>query len=187
MSTSKLPKLPSANELDTEFVSELNRLSIQERDEVTYDVHGVSRNCLDEEPEFVSRSIWSLKAELEKIPASQKRAYLIALSQNRGYVLGARFLIMFLRAAMFNPKAAAFRMTSFFEKKMKLFGKETLGRDIRVDDLDENDIVVLESGFAQILNARDRAGRAVFAIMPAIRCKCRTEQSRVSILFLHVL
>lgn len=187
MSTSKLSSLPSANELDTEFVSELNRLSIQERDEVTYDVHGVSRSCLDEEPEFVSRSMSSLKSELEKIPASQKRAYLMALSQNREYVLGARFLIMFLRAALFNPKAAAIRMTSFFEEKLKLFGKEKLGRHIRVDDLDENDICVLESGYAQILNARDRAGRAVFALIPTIRCQFRTEQSRLRVMYMVLM
>jgi hypothetical protein len=172
------PELPPAKELGIEFVSELNKLSIQERDEVNYDVHGVSDIIMNEDPVFIRRSITSMKSELIKIPETGKEAYMQALEQDEDYVLDEIFLIMFLRAVEFNTKAAAARFVAFFETKLELFGREKVGRDIRVDDLDKDDIACLESGYAQVLNKRDRAGRAIFMLMPMIR-KFKTLQNKV--------
>ena len=181
------PKLPPIKDYGMEFVSELNKLSIQERDESNYDLHGVSDIIMNEDPEFIRCSIKSMKAELDKVPDNAgKEAYQHALEQDVEYVLDEKFLTMFLRAVEFNTKTAAIRFVAFFETKLELFGREKLGRDIRVDDLDEDDINCLESGYAQVLNKRDRAGRAIFMLMPMIR-RYKTLQNRVCVYMLYVV
>mmetsp|Transcript_19560 Transcript_19560/g.36480 ORF Transcript_19560/g.36480 Transcript_19560/m.36480 type:complete len:489 (+) Transcript_19560:119-1585(+) len=165
-----LPALPPAeplNESDADafFAAELNKLSMKERDDVLQDIHGVS-DVMNENPEFVKRSTAGLLVELEKIPNESKMPYLLALEQNPNYVQDEKFLLMFLRADRFNEAAAAARLVSFFESKLELFGKDKLGRDILISDLTEEDRVCLESGYGQILSGRDRAGRAIFCLMP---------------------
>jgi hypothetical protein len=150
---------------------------MEERDAVLHDVHGVS-DLIDEQPEFIKESTESLLKHLERTPNTEKVAYLHALEQNPDYVRDEGFLLMFLRADRFRIQAAAARVTAFFETKMELFGRDKLGRDILISDLDENDISCLESGYAQILNGRDRAGRAMFCLMPMIH-KQATTRSKV--------
>ena len=178
MDETNLPSVPPAKDLGIEFITELNKLSIQERDEVNYDVHGVS-DIMNEDPAFIRRSIKLLKSELNEIPDKEKEAYLLALEQDADYVLDEKLLLMFLRAVQFNSKAAAPRFIAFFKTKLNLFGWDKVGRDIRMDDLDEDDIVCLESGYAQVLNARDQAGRAIFMLMPRIR-KFKILENKVS-------
>mmetsp|Transcript_5178 Transcript_5178/g.15076 ORF Transcript_5178/g.15076 Transcript_5178/m.15076 type:complete len:475 (-) Transcript_5178:145-1569(-) len=177
--------VPPENDLDVEFVSELNKLSMKERDEANYDVHGVS-DILNEVPDFVAASIKSFGAALDRIPENEKKAYLLAMDQNSDYVRNDKFVLMFLRALQFDAKAAAARFVSFFQMKLQLFGQEKLARDIRVDDLDEQDITCLESGYAQVLSARDRADRAIFMLMPMIP-QFRSEQNRLRTIFLVLM
>ena len=157
--------VPTAKDLGDEFISELNKLSIQERDGAIHDLHGVN-SISEEDPELIRTSLDSFASELNAIPVREKQAYLLAKEQSHEHVTNEKFLLMFLRANQFNPKAAAARFIGFFQFKTELFGKDKLGRDIRVDDLNEEDMVCLESGFAQILNARDRADRAIFFLVP---------------------
>ena len=178
MIETKLSSVPPMKELGIEFITELNKLSIEERDEVTCDVHGI--NAVSEDPELflISKCVESFESEITLIPTSEKEAYSIALEQNPKYVMDKNFLLMFLRADQFDTKAAAARFVAFFQVKLELFGRDKLGRDIRVDDLDEDDIACLESGYAQVLNARDRADRAIFMLMPMIK-KFKTMENRV--------
>jgi hypothetical protein len=180
MYETNLSSVPPAKDLGVEFVSELNKLSIQERDEASFDLHGVN-TILNEDKELTSESLHAFESELSAIPQTEKLAYLSARQQNPDYVMDNKFLLMFLRADQFDTKAAASRFVSFFRIKLELFGREKLGRDIRVDDLNEDDIACLESGYAQVLNDRDRAGRAIFMLMPMIR-KSKTIENKVSAL-----
>jgi hypothetical protein len=168
-----LPDMPpveplNPRESDAFFASELNKLSMEERDEVLLDLHGVS-DVMDENPELVATSIIRLLCQLDNIPNEEKRAYLQALQQNEQYVRDEKFLLMFLRADRFNIPAAASRVVAFYETKSDLFGRDKLGRDILISDLTADDVACLESGYAQILSGRDRAGRAILCIMPMIR------------------
>mmetsp|Transcript_87484 Transcript_87484/g.131231 ORF Transcript_87484/g.131231 Transcript_87484/m.131231 type:complete len:468 (+) Transcript_87484:35-1438(+) len=159
-----VPPIPEDN--DALFAQELNKLSMKERDEVLHDVHGVS-DVMDEEPAFVEKCFRELQVELLKIKS--KPAYDQALLHNEAYVKDEKFMLMFLRAEGFDPKSAAARTVSFFEAKLQLFGPELLARDVKVSDLDEDDVRCLESGYAQILPGRDRAGRAIFMLLPMIK------------------
>ncbi len=178
---SNLSSVPT-KELGDEFISELNKLSMQERDEVTHDVHGIN-SVSEEDPEFISRSLESFESELRIIPEIDKGAYLKAREKNSDYVMGKKFVLMFLRADQFDTKASAARFVAFFQIKLNLFGEDKLDRDIRLDDLDEDDVTCLESGYAQVLNSRDRAGRAIFMLMPMLR-KIKSLENRVSTLCL---
>jgi hypothetical protein len=166
MLESDVPPIPEDKDADALFAQELNKLSMKERDEVLYDVHGVS-DVMDEEPAFVKRCFQELQNEILKI--KDKTAYDQALYQNEAYVTDEKFSLLFLRAEGFDPRSAAARMVSFFQAKLELFGPELLARDIKVSDLDEDDIRCLESGYAQLLHGRDRAGRAIFMLLPMIR------------------
>jgi hypothetical protein len=179
-----LPDLPpaeprnDAEDSDPFFVEELNKLTMQERDEVLQDVHGVS-DIMNENPLTMQAIIAQLKQELDLMPLKQKGAYLQALEQNQNYVHDDQFLLMFLRADRFNVRASALRCVSFFEHKLQLFGKDKLGRDIQVSDLTEDDMACLESGYAQMLSGRDRAGRAILCLIPMIR-KYKSMENKVS-------
>ena len=167
------------NETEAFFAAELARLSIQERDESLYDVHGVS-DIQEEKAEFVQRCFEDVEEAISIMPDMDKMAYLHARDLDEAYVSNAGFLLMFLRASSFDIKSAASRIIAFFDTKLDLFGPEKLARDITFDDLDEEDIHCLESGYAQMLPGRDLAGRAIFVLMPTIR-KYRTLRNRVSV------
>lgn len=185
MNETNLSSVPPAKDLGVEFIYELNKLSIKERDEVNCDVHGVTA-ILNEDPAFTSQSIRSFESELEAIPQNDKDAYLAAREQNSDYVTDKKFLLMFLRAVEFDTKAAAARFAAFFEIKLNLFGRDKLGRDIRVDDLNEDDIACLESGYAQVLNARDRADRSILMLMPMIR-KFKTIENKLRSIYMVLM
>jgi hypothetical protein len=165
------------NETEALFAAELSKLSMQERDEVLYDIHGVS-DVQDEDPAFVQRCFEDLDDAISLLPVFDKMAYNQARDLDEAYVENEDFVLMFLRASSFDIKYAASRIVAFFEAKLELFGPEKLTKDINYDDLDEDDIKCLESGYAQILPGRDRAGRAILCMMPMIR-KYRSLRNRV--------
>jgi hypothetical protein len=168
----------SADATDALFAAELNKLSMKERDEVLHDVHGVS-NVMNEDSDFVRESVEQFIAELGSIPPLEKKAYLLAKSQDEAYVSSEKFILMFLRADRFHIKAAAARFLLFFQGKLELFGPDKIGRDILYSDLTEDDKACLHSGYSQVLNGRDRSGRAILCLLPMIRTY-QTLENRVS-------
>lgn len=165
---------------DTEalLAAELNKLSMQERDEMLQDIHGVS-DVLAENPDRVERCFAMLRDALSVFPAHRKMAYSRARTIDPAKVDQNEFLLMFLRAYSFDIGATATAVVTFFETKMELFGPEKLTKDIGYEDLDEDDIRCLESGYIQVLPVRDRAGRAIIWFMPTI-VQYRTLLNRVS-------
>jgi hypothetical protein len=158
---------------DALLARELNRLSMQEREQVNYDVHGVAE-LMPEGSEFISTRLVQLELELAKI--TEKVAYSQALMQDPNFVKNRDFRIRFLRAGRFAAAEAAVRMVRHFQYKMELFGAGKMVKDIEIDDLDSEDIKVLESGFIQLLPVRDRAGRAIMCWNPILRKDAGIEQ-----------
>jgi hypothetical protein len=93
------------------------------------------------------------------------QAYREAYRQNPTYVESLK--VTFLRAEDFHPRAAAVRMLSYFTMKRDLFvtsGRcpvSVLARDVRHDDLSDDDREALAAGGMQLLPVADHAGRAV--------------------------
>lgn len=172
-----LGQMPTSSDSDALFAQELNKLTLKERNEVLYDVHGVS-DVIEETPDMVDAAVGDMARCLDQIPASDKIAYDMALQQNPAYVTDRKFWLMFLRAVRFRPNDAAQRLVAFFQMKYELFPQAALARDVRLSDLDEDDMRTLTSGYVQVCDSRDRAGRAIFTIMPMIR-KNKTGENKV--------
>jgi hypothetical protein len=158
------------------LAKEMNKLSMQEREGVLQDIHGVA-DIPNETPEFVEASLTEMERTIQEILApsswwsssSQVSAYEQARNINPSYVQDTKLRLMFLRADRFHAKDAALRMIQFFEEKLSLFGPDKLTMNIVLRDMNADDTKSLESGFFQILPNRDRAGRAIICGSPMLR------------------
>ena len=164
-------------EVDAFLAKEMNQMSIQERDRVLYDIHGVSE-VITETPDLIEERLFELEVELHKI--FPKPAYDQAMYSDPDYVLDTKFRLMFLRADLFDAKKAAARMVRYFRDKQNLFGNELLGKEIQLKDLNEFDRESLESGCSQFLPVRDMAGRTILYVEPK-NGKCRHIENLVRV------
>ena len=157
-------ELPTAEDVDALLNSEMCQLSLDERNQVYQDIHGVSDE-INETPDLVAESHRQLDLEIEQI--KEKTAYDLACSIDRNYVMDKDFRMRFLRSTLFDAKAAATKMVQFFEMKRDLFGQGKLARDITQNDLSKEDLILLYSG-RQLLPVRDSAGRGVILWIPVV-------------------
>jgi hypothetical protein len=168
-----------------------------------HELHGVS-HAIKETPELIDKCLLELEMELEKI--SKKAAYDLAKATSMANAtntnanananttgnanttpsssapesVGCRkFRLMFLRAERFDAKNAAARLVKYCEGKLRLFGPDKLTKRITMEDLDEDDMVTLRSGYMQLLPERDRAGRAIIVSILCLR-HCRFVENMVS-------
>jgi hypothetical protein len=169
------------------FTAELNSLSLNERETMINDLHGMSKD-IDESPsELVARSLTEMDAVLKEHQRTFKNAgcegYNLADAQSNGaYVENKAFRLMFLRAESFDSQLAAKRMLRFFEQKLELFGPGKLCKDITLRNLSVADMQCLIHGHLQILPTRDRAGRAAIVHIPVfIKSTAITHDVMVSI------
>jgi hypothetical protein len=167
---------PTLAEASALLAKEMNQLSVNEREKVLEDVHGIAR-VVDEPQEFIEACLALLENELTKI--SSKAAYDLASSMSKEYTSSKRLRLMFLRAESYDPPNAASRMVRFFDEKYELFGADKLAKDITLADLDPDDIINIEDGLLQVLPSKDCAGRKVMCQFPKLKV-IRTEQNVVS-------
>ena len=152
--------------LDALIAGALNQLSINEREKVYHEMHGVD-DVVVETPEMLQRSIIALHTELESQKAAHPAgmsAYNMAEAMSRNYVLDTDLRIKFLRSEKFDVKKAAERMIKFFDIKLQLFGQEKLCKDITLQDFDQDDMMCMKSGYIQLLPIRDQSGRVALSI-----------------------
>ena len=136
----------------------LIQMPVADREDGLYDLHGVS-DSIEETEELVTKSLKDFDSEIDKI--EPKDGYLQAKALSPEYVQDDSFRLMFLRSDRFVARNAAARMVRFFDEKLKIFGPSYLLKEIRIQDLGKKEQQVLESGYLQVLNGRDRAGRAL--------------------------
>jgi hypothetical protein len=175
--SSPAEQCPTQAEAAAMLAYDMNQLSVEEREKVFEDVHGVAPVRIDEPQEVIDASLYLLEKELANI--SSKAAYDLASSMSKEYTSSNKIRLMFLRAESFDAYKAASRMVKFFDEKYKLFGAEKLTKDIVLADLDPDDIAALENGFYQLLPEKDTAGRKVCCFFPKLRV-VRTIQNVVS-------
>ena len=155
------------SETDRLLAKKLAQISLAQRDEGLHDLHGVA-DAVEETPGMTEGALNQLQIELEN--TCVKNAYDLARSTNAIFVGDTKFRLMFLRADRFRPKDAASRMVKYFEEKLRLFGPEKLTRPIIMEDLNDDDIAALKSGYLMLLLERDRAGRPILFSMLNRRC-----------------
>jgi hypothetical protein len=152
------------DDADALLAQAMAAMSVDEREQSIFDVHGVS-DVIHEEPSFVRAKLEDMEMELSKITRG-KEGYMQAEAQNKEYVICHKFRLKFLRAEIFNARLAAVRLVRFFEEKKKLFGPDKLTKEIKLRDLDKEDRKFLDRGVFQIVPQRDRAGRRIIIWMP---------------------
>jgi len=158
--------LEQEDRIDSYIANALNALSLQERNAVYHELHGVSEE-VEETPTFMKQKFLEFESEWThrcKSLASDA-AIRIAMSLSPDLIHDTKFRLMFLRSENFRVPKAVHRMIQFFEVKLYLFGRDRLVKNITLDDLDRNDRDSLDSGFLQLLPIRDRAGRAILVLM----------------------
>ena len=158
--------------IDTYIAKALGDLSLQERDKVYHELHGVDQ-AVEETYEFVEAKLEAFDLALNEAVQQQQQqhsqrmyAYQLAYAQAPEYLQRRSFRLAFLRADRFDAHKAADRFLRFFDLKFHLFGSEKLCKDITLNDLDKEDMKTLKAGFMQVLPARDSAGRAICILLP---------------------
>jgi hypothetical protein len=154
------PRQP-VDAMDSLVASELNQLSLEEREAVFEEIHGVNQ-VEEESPEVIASFVEQLKQQIKKIRG--KSAYDKALFLCPSYVDDPKFCLMFLRADNFNVRLAAERMVSHFKHKLEIFGIEKLAKAITLEDLDVDAMDAISTGSIQFLPKKDRSGRTVCII-----------------------
>ena len=164
--TTILPSgIPTPKEIDVLIAMEMNKLTLKEREKALDDVHGIP---IDEEEDPMQLLTWldSMDCHLQTIK-QQATAYELAKARSREYVQKMR--IMFLRSDRYQPKDAAERMARFFELKKRLFGVESLTKDITLDDFDSDDLDTLNCGCVQVSPLTDMVGRQIYIFVGKLR------------------
>lgn len=168
----RVPELESRmtiGELDTDYVDsmlseQLNNMSFCDRNQILEEVHGVRNLAVVESPPMVNRALWMLEQEIGKI--QNKAAYNQAKYVLRSsFVDDPEFRLRCLRAALFDVKEAARKLTSYLDLCLDYFGPDALTRPIRASDLGSDGLELLRSGETQLLPFRDRSGRRVMAVV----------------------
>eukprot|EP00980_Cylindrotheca_fusiformis_P026955 scaffold18140_cov54-Cylindrotheca_fusiformis.AAC.1 len=135
----------------------MSSLTFEEQQVAIHDLHGVSE-VTEDDPNIVDEKIAEMQVELSKI--SSKDAYLLAEELSPDYVHNKELRLLFLRSALFNSKNAAVRFVKFFTLKLRIFGKEKVGKDILISDLGPEGLDFCRLHGSRWLPHRDRAGRA---------------------------
>jgi hypothetical protein len=143
------------------LVQEWNQLSLQEREQVQEEVHGVA-SYIQEEEGFVNKCLSELDEELRNI--RKRTAYDKAFFLNPSYVEDRDFRLMFLRSEYFDAHKAANRLVDHFDLKFGLFGVEKLATDITLEDLPQDALAALNCGSIQNLPGKDRTGRSIICV-----------------------
>mmetsp|Transcript_31706 Transcript_31706/g.76747 ORF Transcript_31706/g.76747 Transcript_31706/m.76747 type:complete len:459 (-) Transcript_31706:30-1406(-) len=164
-------------EVDDLLCQALNGLTFEERQEQQEILHGVEAT-IAEEAGFIEALLQELDGHLRNIKS--RSVYEMAESMDPGYVSARAFRVMFLRRNRYGSKAAADQMLKFFEVKLELFGKSKLVKDIAIDDLDEDDIACLKTGWIQ-LPGKDRSGRQISLNLPGLRGDNMTLQNELRV------
>jgi hypothetical protein len=155
---------PSGQLLDVDKIlsSKLNSMSMEERTQGIHELHGVADEEV-ETPETLDSRLQEMAKVVHYFPSEDTFVYRLAVEMDKEYVEGIKLLC--LRAEKYDSEKAARRLVAFFLFKQQLFGDEKLGRDITLADFQGEDKVGLNNGPVQLLQQRDRAGRAIIIIV----------------------
>jgi len=145
----------SPDDMDLLLAKEMNRLTMDEREQVYEDIHGIARSA-PETPDLISQKIEELNDAILK--RSHKDALEMAQFLNPDHVQSLK--VAFLRASSFDVTRTAQRLIDFFEAKLDLFGLSKLAKDLEFDDLNQDDQEALLSGCTQC--SKDHNGRLVW-------------------------
>lgn len=156
-----------AKAVDSLLSRELFRLSMNERNAMEEEIHGVHCRAPQETPKLLESSLKKLSRILDNdqmIPPHQKQAYLRSQKIPTTYINSKEFRLRFLRLELFDIVKAAKKIVIFLDAAAFHFGDIVLERPVRLQDFDKKDLQILRSGMVQLLPFRDQSGRRVLVV-----------------------
>ncbi|KAG7341663.1 hypothetical protein IV203_023616 [Nitzschia inconspicua] len=167
----RLPELTTkdSHSLGVTLARWFNSLSVEERNQATFDVHGVN-DIATETPDLQCRFLWQMDEILTSLkfhPNLPTDAYRLAEQKSMAYVHNPALKLSFLRAVEFaDAHLAAERYIRFYNFKNLLFGPDCLVRDLTWNDLCPADQQAYEKGYLQLLPERDSSNRLICVYFP---------------------
>jgi len=158
-------------ETEDVLASELSKLTMQERTKAMDDLHCVGED-LEETPSMIEQTLEMVD---EAVHLKHDEFYDMAARQNRAYVEDRSFRLRFIRANLHGVEKSVSQIYHFLRNKAKYFGAESLGRDITINDLNEEDRELLMSGIYHVQAERDQNGRVILYTFSELNGKCRAE------------
>ena len=171
---------PVQREIDNLLWKDLHNLSLQDRNAVIEEIHGVQTIAPTETPAMVSSALRDFAMHIEHMPYEQKTAYLRSQElYPNSYINDSDFRLRFLRCELFDASKAATRMVDFLDMVADLFGDYVLKRPIQITDFSWEEMQCLRRGYFQLLPYRDRSGRRIMVFISnlAIAMQFRTTVS----------
>ena len=154
---------------DALLSKDLMKLSFNDRNNITEEIHGVQSLAVDENECMRETALSQLQHQIDILHPSKKQAYSLAQTFPVTYVNDSAFQLRFLRAELFDVQRAAKRMVDYLDLLHELFGNEVLERPLRIVDFkSKEDKALLRGGVVQLLPYRDRSGRRVMVILSDI-------------------
>jgi len=149
--------------IDDLLSKELLQMSIQDRNTIYEEIHGVQTLAPTETPALIQTALAQLATELMLVHPAHKVAYERSRQHRVTYINTAEFRLRFLRCELFDAKKAAIRMVHFLDLLLEVFGEYALQRPIQMTDFNRDEMVIFRSGLQQLLPYRDRSGRRLYA------------------------
>ena len=146
---------------DADQAKEMYELSVEEREKVFDDMHGVAK-AQEETEKFVKEKIAQLDSALSKLPRNRRKAFDRAVFYKPSIQKDKAFKLMFLRADCYDGSKAAERITLHFDKKLSLFGVSKLTKKITLEDLTEEERQILNKESLCICAHKDATGRPIW-------------------------
>jgi len=158
---------PDPKVVDDLLSQELMKMTMQERNAIQEEIHGVHCLAPEETPEMLEKSLKNLAYELDHaVRPDKKKAYLKSQRFGETYVNQDDFRLRFLRCELFDVSKAADRMVLFLDSVQDLFGDYALQRSIRLSDFTRDEQKYMRRGRYQYLPFRDRSGRRILVSFP---------------------
>ena len=157
-----------AKAVDSLLSKALFRLSINERNAMEEEIHGVRCLAPEETPQLLQSSLQTLSMVLANdaiIPVDKKIDYLRSQQLPSTYINSDEFGLRFLRLFLFDVVEAAKHIVRFIEIGVVFFGDVILERPVRLQDLSKKELQLLRSGSLQLSPFRDRGGRRIVFVL----------------------
>lgn len=169
--------------VDNLLLQEIMQLSLQDRNDIQEEIHGVKCLASTETQLLLVSSLRRLETELDKVvPSEKNKPFLLARELGEdSYVNTVEFKLRFLRRFFFDAKEAAVCICSFLHQISSIFGSVSLKRQLSLHkDFKKRELREFRKGRFQLLPFRDRSGRRILVIFadeeleqmaPGIRAK----------------
>ena len=181
-------RMKSINDVDSLLSREMMALTVDDRNAINEEIHGVGTMAPDETSGLIESSLREFQKEVDAIRRVKNNKVVDdfeSIDGNNKYVETDSFKLVFLRCELFDAKKAALRYLRYLDLLCDVFGTVALERPLNIaKDFTKDDIKWFRMGHYQLLPFRDRAGRRVFASVADMGFALEDRMRVSSVLFL---